>query len=57
MLIPTNARAFIFEPIDILWHFTDRIVLKSYHDPHLAEACDTGDAVEITLNYLVLIVP
>ena len=59
MFILTNVRAFIFKPTDILWHLTDtdRIVFKSYHIQHFAEACDTGDAAERTLNYLVLAAP
>ena len=59
MFILINVRAFIFKPTDALWHLTDTdwIVFKSYRIQHFAEACDTGDAVEITLNYLLLIVP
>lgn len=52
MFILTNVRAFIFKPTD-----TDWIVLKSSHIQHFAEASGTEDAVEITLNYLELIVP
>lgn len=59
MFILTNVRAFIFKPTDTLWHLTDTdwIVLKSSHIQHFAEASGTEDAVEITMNYLELIVP